>query len=254
MKKLWNREALKGFFRKGQFPTESHFGYLIDSQVNKLDDGFSKTDKDGFKLSPTGQENTVISIFSSATESDPNWQLNLKNDPSGIGLAFDSYEAKDPPIKNTRLFLAENGHVGIGTTEPQTLLDVNGITSTKTRIGSLKIGEVDGDGEYKDILSDLNGIQGFEVVAKIEGAPGRGKYAITHAIALGAFSGGTNRIQQTRSYYGWFFNRIDFRWRAVGDKYALQVRSFQHYGLKPDGTPYKIKYHICSLMDDSIFK
>ncbi|MFM7155248.1 MAG: hypothetical protein ACKOZV_14105, partial [Bacteroidota bacterium] len=80
------------------------------------------------------------------------------------------------------------------------------------------------------------------------------KYAVTHAIALGTFGGGKNTIRQTRSYYGLFWNRIDLRWKSEGSLYHLEIRTYQHYGLKPDGTAYKIRYHVSALLDDALFK
>ena len=90
MKKLWNRESLKNFFRKGQSPTEMHFAYLIDSQVNKIDDGFAKSEEEGLKLAPAGAETTVMSIYKSNVDNLPEWQLNIGREPGKGRLSFDS--------------------------------------------------------------------------------------------------------------------------------------------------------------------
>jgi hypothetical protein len=98
-------------------------------------------------------------------------------------------------------------------------------------------------------------MQSFEVVARIAGPPGRSKYAITHAIALRTFGGKGSRskIPQTRTYYGWFWNRIEFRWEGSTYDYSLQVRTRQHYGSNDDGEISMIKYHVASLWDDQLF-
>jgi len=256
MKKLWNRESLKNFFRKGQSPTEMHFAYLIDSQVNKIDDGFSKTEEEGLKLVPSGAETTVMSIYKSNVDNLPEWQLNIGREPGKGRLSFDSVRP-DPNgklVRESKMVLTENRGVGIGTSAPRTSLEVNGTAAFHTRIGTYRLGEADADGTWHPIISGLNGPSGFEVVARVDGGAGRGKYAVTHAIALGTFGGGKNTIRQTKSYYGPFWNKIDLRWKSEGIQYSLEIRTFQHYGLKPDGTAYRIRYHISALLDETVFK
>jgi hypothetical protein len=242
MKKLWNREDLKSFFRKGQFPTEAHFAYLIDSQVNQLDDGFAKSDNDGLKLAPTGDENAVMSIF--------------KNNPGKGGISFDAIETDDDNnlVKTPRLVLADSGGIGVGTQEPRLQLEVAGTGGFRSRVGTFAAGEVDADGQWQTIVPNLRAPTAFEVVARVDGGAQRGKYAVTHALALGTFGGGNNRIRQTRAYYGWFWNRIDVRWKSEQTNYHLQVRTRQHYGLKADNSPYKIRFHVCALLDDALFR
>ena len=62
---LQNRNTLKSFFRKGQLPQETHFKDLVDSMVNKVDDGMTKTIDDGLMLSPIGTSTKLISFFKS---------------------------------------------------------------------------------------------------------------------------------------------------------------------------------------------
>lgn len=261
MKDLWNRASLKSFFKKGKLPSEIHFAYLIDSVVNKLDDGFAKTDKDGFQLSPTGETNTVLSIYTNQAEENPSWQISLNKNENGVGLAINSIslDTNGKAVQTTRLYLSNDGKVGIGTTDPKTLLDVAGTLTVKNRVGAYtKL--VDGDGDWHDVISGLSGMEAFEAVGRIDGPPKRGKYAITHAIALSAFGRRfSGRIKHTRAYFGWFFNRIDFRWKGEWQEdesylYRLQVRTRSNYGKKPDGSFYKIKVHLTRLWDDSIFQ
>lgn len=255
MKNLWNRASLKNFFRKGQLPSEVHFGYLIDSTINKLDDGFTKTDTDGLQLSPTGPENNIISIFKDPSEENPSWQISLQNDENGSGLSFGSVEenADGSVIRDSRFFLANNGNIGIGTTSPRTRLELNGSLGVKTRIGALA-GQVAGNGQWQDVLqSDTEDMQAYEVVARIDGPEGKGKRAMTHAIALCSF-GRSGRIRQTRVYIGWFWNRIEFRWHRDAEKYTLQVRTRTNYGRSgEDDISYKISFHVTQLWDSSVF-
>ena len=46
---------------------------------------------------------------------------------------------------------------------------------------------MDGDGNWQTIVFNLDGINGFELVASIRGKKGSGRYALAHAIALSAF-------------------------------------------------------------------
>lgn len=256
MKKLWNRESLKNFFRKGQSPTETHFAYLIDSQVNKIDDGFAKSDEEGLKLAPAGSETTVMSIYKSSVENLPEWQVNIGREPGRGRLCFDAVrpDQNGKLVRESKMVLSEMRGVGIGTSDPRTALEVNGTAGLHTRVGTYQVGEADADGTWRPVLSQLSAPSAFEVVARVDGGSGRGKYAVTHAIALGTFGGGKNTIRQTRSYYGPFWNRIDLRWKSEGNLYHLEIRTYQHYGLKPDGTVYKIRYHVSALLDDALFK
>lgn len=254
MKNLWNRESLKNFFRKGQAPSEVHFAYLIDSTINKLDDGFTKTDTNGLQLSPTGPTNNIISIFRDPSEENPSWRINLQNDENGSGLSISSIQENEDGIATpeSRLFLANNGNIGIGTTNPRTRLEVQGTLASSARIGA-NTGRVPGNGQWQDILTGLSGMQAFEAVARIDGRPNHGKRAMTHAIALCSF-GHSGRIRQTRAYIGMFWNRIEFRWlREEKDHYKLQLRTRTNYGLTKEGISYEIRYHLTQLWDDNVF-
>lgn len=258
MKNTWNRDDLKSFFRKGQTPSEVHFGYLIDSTVNKMDDGFSKTAGEGLRLAPTGESQNVLSIFQSQSDPYANWQVQLKNDDDRTrGLSFDHLkEGKNGNlIRSSSLVLTDNGNVGIGTPEPRTKLEVGGTLGIHTRIGTYKFGQVPGDRSWHPILEGLKDMHAFEIVARIDGAPKRGKYAFAHAIALSAFGGGKNKIKQMCAYYDWFWDRIEFRWKGnEARNYQLQVRTRSNYGSDKDGNQYNIRFHVTQLWDESVFQ
>lgn len=254
MKKLWNRESLKGFFRKGQLPTEVHFDYLIESTVNILDDGFNRTDVDGLQLSTSNKSNNIISILKEPAAEHPSWQISLKNDEAGTGLSLgsigDEVDGKAPHV--SKLFLSDNGNVGINTTEPQATLEVAGTTSSKARIGAL-VGKELGDGTWKEILSGQKTPQVLEVVARIDGAKGSGKYALTHAIVLIPYGKSRYRIKQTQAYFRWFWNRIELRCHGEIQNFSLQIRTRSEYK-DSDGSYLNIKYHITQLWDDNFFE
>jgi len=51
--KIFDRISLKDFFKNGTIPNEKHFSFLIDSMINKQDDGFNKDSENGLILSTT---------------------------------------------------------------------------------------------------------------------------------------------------------------------------------------------------------
>jgi len=254
---ILNRDSLKQLFRKGKSPSENHFAHLIDSSLNKMEDGISKTAAEGLQLSPQGAFDQVLSVYERMDLPLPAWQIKLLRQNDAQGLSFEKIEknADNEPEANSRLFLANDGKIGINTTTPWAPVEVKTTLGVKTRIGTHTYGQVPGDGEWHPILSNLTGLQSFEVVARIKGPAGRAKYAITHAIALRAFGGKSSRskIAQTRTYYGWFWNRLELRWSGSVYDYALEVRTRQHYGFDEDGEMSMIKFHVTNLWDEQLF-
>jgi|TARA_B110000977_G_C11091728_1_gene497191 hypothetical protein len=237
---LINRQTLKNYFQKGGFATEKHFVDLIDSSLNKVDDGISMNSEYGFKLNPHGYSSRLISFFKKATQKEPDFSINI-NHENIDGLSINNQDVK-PLIK-----FDKNNHIGIHTNDPHFDFDVKGVIGIESKSGSFVVGEVEGDGTWKTIISNLDGINGFEVVASIKGKRESGRYALAHAIALSTFGGRSshNKIKLTNSYYGSFFNRLQFRWFGEMHDYELQVRTRRHYGVSEiDSEIFKIKYNI----------
>ena len=237
---LINRQTLKNYFQKGGFATEKHFVDLIDSSLNMIDDGISINQKQGFKLNPIGFSTRLMSFFKKATQNEPDFTVNINQD-NVEGLSINNREG-DPLLK-----FDQNKQIGVHTNEPRFDFDVRGVLGIDSKSGNHIVGEVDGDGSWQTIISNLDGINGFEVVASIRGKMGSGRYAIAHAIALSTFGGKSsrNRIKNTHAYYGSFMNRLSFRWVGEMHNYELQVRTRRHYGVSElDGQPYKIKFNV----------
>ncbi|MDA9879056.1 hypothetical protein N9V25_00090 [Flavobacteriaceae bacterium] len=237
---LINRQTLKNYFQKGGFATEKHFVDLIDSSLNMIDDGISINQKQGFKLNPIGFSTRLMSFFKKATQNEPDFTVNINQD-NVEGLSINNREG-DPLLK-----FDQNKQIGVHTNEPRFDFDVRGVLGIDSKSGNHIVGEVDGDGSWQTIISNLDGINGFEVVASIRGKMGSGRYAMAHAIALSTFGGKSsrNRIKNTHAYYGSFMNRLSFRWVGEMHNYELQVRTRRHYGVSElDGQPYKIKFNV----------
>ena len=237
-----NRSTLKNIFKRGNAPTEVNFSDFIDSTINVVDDGFAKTSNDGLILSPKGKSKKLLSFYENMREEKPQWSVTINKDKKNKGLAFDQ------PSSENSLFLKQGGNVGINTNTPQYPLHVNGMAGMNGRIGTYAVGEIPGDGKWHSILTGLKDIHAFEVIASIQGERGRGKYAITHAIALATYGKSRNKIQQNRAYFGWFWNRISLRWRSNGvHDFELQMRTVSHYGLDEMEEPRKIQYNVTQL-------
>ena len=237
---LINRQTLKNYFQKGGFATEKHFVDLIDSSLNMIDDGISINQKQGFKLNPIGFSTRLMSFFKKATQNEPDFTVNINQD-NVEGLSINNREG-DPLLK-----FDQNMQIGVHTNEPRFDFDVRGVLGVDCKSGNHIVGEVDGDGNWQTIISNLDGIKGFEVVASIRGKMGSGRYAMAHALALSTFGGKSsrNKIKNTHAYYGSFMNRLSFRWVGEMHNYELQVRTRRHYGVSElDGQPYKIKFNV----------
>lgn len=237
---LINRQTLKNYFQKGGFATEKHFVDLIDSSLNIVDDGISINQKQGLKLNPLGGSTRLMSFFKKATQKESDFSVHMGHDTIE-GLSINAKEGA-PLMK-----FDDKQQIGVHTNEPKFDFDVRGVLGVESKIGSYALGAVDGDGNWQTIVSNLDGINGFELVASIRGKKGSGRYALAHAIALSAFGGRSsrNKIKCTHAYYGNFFNKLSFRWVGEMDNYELQVRTRRHYGVnEADGQPYKIKFNL----------
>lgn len=242
--KLYNRQNLKSIFSNGQRPTEGSFSKLIDSSVNKVDDGISKDMKNGLILAPEGKESSrVLSFFEDIQNEQPDWTVEM-NPQDKPGFAVNEPDGENEA--QTRLFFKKGGNLGIETLTPRCTIEVNGIIGANARIGTHKLGTVPADGKWHNILSDLNGCSGFEIVAQV-GKEKTGKYALVHANALTTFGRSRSRIRCTQAHYGFFWNKIALRWSGSTYDYSLQMKTRSNYG---EGQ--EIKFYITRLWDNQI--
>ena len=245
--KLDNRETLKNYFKNGTRPSEENFGSLIDSMINKADDGISKNLDDGLILAPEGENsNRALSFFNKIGAEYPNWSMELvQGEGAGLGIVQPSHE--EGIDDQTRMFFNKDGNIGIHTTEPATDFDVNGILGTKSRVGTFQLATVPADGKWHAILKNLDGVNGFEVIAQVS-RDKAGKHALLHATALSTFGQFKNRIRRTQASYGWWWwNRLAIRWVGNQNNYRLELKTRSDYG-----NDIQIKYHITQLWGNDV--
>lgn len=244
--KLYRRSALKEFFKAGRRPSEEHFESLIDSMLNKMDDGISKNSSEGLMLAkPDPQESQLIAFKKNIQDPYAQWGVHLEAEPkSGLRI-----QQGDPNVANpTLLYFQKGGQIGVNTETPRTHLEINGVLGTKSRMGTAIITTVPADGKWHDVVSGLNGYSAYEVMAQV-GKEKSGRHALLHATAVSTFGRSRSRIRRTQAYYGWWWNRISLRWKGTTFNYGLQVRTRSNYG-----NDVKIRLCATQLWDDAMME
>lgn len=238
-----NRSTLKSFFRKGQMPSEAHFNDLIESMINKVDDGMSKTIDDGLTLSPIGTSNKLISFYKSIEDKNPAWSVEVDSGTSNLN--FKDHKG------DSVLTLNNQGRIGIQQNQPRYELDVNGVAGMTGRIGTLEQGQIPADGKWHEVVVDLDGCNAFEIMAGV-GKQKTGKYALLHAIAISTYGKSRPKIRKTQAFYGVRCNKIQVRWRGTTYNYKLMMRTKCSYG-----SDHFVRFYLTNLwfdrfMDDSL--
>jgi len=243
-KKPLNRESLESIFKDGSRPNQEDFKSLIQSMVNKVDDGISKNLKDGLILSPECKESgRLISFYEKIQDNNPQWGIEFtKEAPQGLGIS-ESVNETETEIK---LFFEKGGNIGVNTLQPKTNFEVNGVLGTNSRVGTYKMSTIPADGKWHNIISDLDGCCAFEIMAYV-GKEKTGKYALLHAHALSTFGKSRNRIKLTQAYYGRWWNRLAMRWVGSTYNYSLQLKTRSDYGINQE-----VKFYITKLWDNNI--
>ncbi len=242
---LRDRQTLKNLFRNGSLPTQESFGDIIDSSINKIDDGFSKSMDDGLMLSPIGDSKKVLSIFKRITDKYPEWSLKIDENTSEeelINVLNFIYKNEEKAL----LTLSQDQRIGIKNQQPEFTLDVGGMVKSAGRVGgAVSQSEVPADGKWHNIIDGLNYCNAFEVTARV-GVLKSGKHALLHAIAMSAFGNSSSKIKRTHVRFSfWRPIRIKLRWVGSTYNYGLQIKTSRNLG-----DDIKIKYYLSQLWDD----
>lgn len=246
-----NRETLKNYFRDGQLPTQEHFHDLIDSMLNMADEGFRKTVAHGEQIyAPVGHD-ALLSFYRDQMPEQVLWQ-------TGLHAQRDQLLIQSPGLSQQPLLsLDPLQRVGIGTPNPADTLDVTGHVAAQGRRGNRPLpGPVMATGKWYDLTEELEGCQGFEVVAGV-GLPGSGHFSLLHAVALNTYNPGQGLlgwfrrhrgIRITQAWWGRRCDRLQLRWSgSEGRKatYRLQIRTGCNFG-----DTLRIQVHLSQLWFD----
>lgn len=252
-----DRPTLKSFFRSGALPTEEEFSALIDSTVNIMDDGFSKTDADGMQLASKGGSLRIMSMYQGLGATKPSWvfdhgakvdgALHIRPDEGKDALAGpkdgDTSANGDAPLLSPpNLTLTRDGRMGVNRSAPDWRLDVGGIARMEGRTGTTthQIPAVRANGIWQDITHELTGCHALEIMAGAAGPEGEGRYSLLHAIAL-------NTFQPRNPILNWFFKRRSIKTQtAMYGRYADRLR-LKWIDAKDNPLHYKLQ--ICTNAD-----
>ena len=241
-RKIKNRDSLYDLFLNGKRPVQDDFHDLIDSTLNKLDDGISKDFENGLQLAPQkigGQTSgKLISFYEQLDGSNPIWIAGLNGEKNNRNLYF-----KFEPSEIELLTLTRNKTIGVNNSQPKYEFDVNGTIGMTSRRGTYAEGSVRANGEWHTILRGLKTCNIFEITAIANGLPGKGMYATMHAIASNAYSGKRGRIHCRRDYYSWkWWRRLRLRWTGTPFNYDLQIKTCSDFGSEGE-----INFNVCQL-------
>lgn len=253
------RAQLKKKFEAANIGYESYRA-LIESTINKKDDGIDIDERDGLRLAPGSDSGRLLSLFGDRAGTAAEWfvRLNPEN-TKGLDISSELTQGRTLFLTVEEDFvddeLVHEVRVGIGTIKPQFTLDVEGTVAMRARVGTFKADQIPADKQWHTILSEaegLNDCQAYEIFAHIYDNKTE-RYALTHAIILIAKGRRGERIKVTRAgsgyLWGRFLNRIKFRIKREYGKEVVQMRARDHYGFSVDGKPKMIFYRVTKIWD-----
>ena len=244
------REDLKKYFRNGQVPSEKHFSTLIDSMINKQDDGFSKDEDNGMILAASLNSGRFFTLYKNIDDLEPFFSVEKDEQQSpSLRLNADVNPGEDENADTNSFFFHAQGSLGLGKrSEKEYRLDVGGFAAMEGRTGTFRRGQLPADGKWHTMIEKLDNCQAFEIMARA-GNRGSGRFAILHALALSAFGRSKSKIRKTQAHYGYYWNKINVRWKSNDTHdYELQIKTNSNYGEKA-----QIYFNICKLWDEESF-
>lgn len=245
-----DRQTLKNYFKRGALPSEEQFSDLIESSLNMLDDGFSRSPANGIEIATHGERDRLVTFFRGTQPTDAKWSLGFRDDQDRLHFLPRMDEEARPALT-----VAPEGCVGVNRGDPAWALDVNGVVRAEGRIGGQLTEETSApaDGEWHDISGPLRGCNALEIMAGV-GKKATGKYALMHAFALNTFQprgiffnflNRKNRITYHQAYYLSRRDKLKLEWFSAPDHYRLRIRTNSDFG---EGV--RIRYFITRLWFD----
>lgn len=140
------RATLKSFFKAGQLPTADHFGDLVDSNLNLLEEGFGKSPENGVEISTLGNERALLSFYTPVDPNKSQWNIAYGEDTPEEASPAGSERTRKRIVFGARrgeqcspvMTLDPKGSVGVGTASPQCELDVGGVVRSMGRVGAFQ--------------------------------------------------------------------------------------------------------------------
>ncbi|SDT12546.1 Chaperone of endosialidase [Mucilaginibacter mallensis] len=160
------KAEIKSRFKTNSIPTEKDFADLIDSGINKDDDGIERESGGGIHITGNGDTQEVLSFSRSDNPKQSPWKINLN--PVGGSPGFNITDDKTA----SRLVInEETGNIGVGAVNPHTRLTVGGaiyfnseILSPNKQGGYLSWNRSGSVGETNFINNRGEGKGGFEFI------------------------------------------------------------------------------------------
>lgn len=206
MKDIKDRQILKGYFRKGNIPTEEQFAALIDSVPNLAEDGLAVRDADGWSFYPEAGKPLRIRLHGS--EGGPAaWTFRLTPEQ---GLAVENAKGETiTELKQEKTPREEGGaepeHV------PETPTDGEYLT-------------LPADKEWHDLVTVAGrGFRMYRVFLLLHD-PDTGTSRVTHAVAFCLNAVDCRVASKRKHWWGWS-GGIRLRWQERDGRLCLQARS-----------------------------
>ncbi len=281
-----NRDTLKYFFSDGAMPSSDMFADLIDSMLNMSDEGFSKSDQNGFEITNLNDSDRLISFYKQSHPEQPLWSVGFDGSESSLiisrcsavqnfeserkdttnyqqGYKVKAEEERGDTDERLRYGLKldsseEDIKIGIGLEKPKDSLHVFGNVRANGRRGESDFGYPTpaADGNWHTIAGPFVGCLTLEVVARAKN-DAKKRYAMMHAIAthtispgkkgLLSFLGLKNRIRYTNSFFDSFLHKLKLRWIPGKERGQYILQLRTNCDYGKDGV---ISFHIINLWSE----
>jgi hypothetical protein len=116
------KTEIKSWFKTNSIPKEKDFANLIDSGINKDDDGIERESGGGIHITGNGDTQEVLSFSRSDNPKQSPWKINLN--PVGGSPGFNITDDKTASLL---VINEQTGNVGVGTGNPHVRLTVGGV-------------------------------------------------------------------------------------------------------------------------------
>lgn len=219
-----NRNTLKGYFKKGDTPTEEQFAQLIDSTLNLTEDEQVIRTDTGWTFYPKQDGSLDLGLYTakSATETEPPlWSLSVT--PEKRLVIKNSRGDTVAEAEQDKSFIL-HGNLTVDDTVTASAYKTKGGGGTTPGEEYLT---VPADKEWHDLPIDISregfGCRVYSIYASFR-QQGTGLCQLTRVTAIWLNFMDQKIESSERHWWGWS-GSIRFRWLNNGGKPRLQIRS-----------------------------